>query len=71
MPQSVLWEKPQGKQDPIRLDKSYRILPRGIGLVIGCSTFPTWNGYPASSPAWRPATRSSSSPIPAPSCPSR
>ena len=46
VPQSVLWEKPQGKQDPIRLDKSYRILPRGIGLVIGCSTFPTWNGYP-------------------------
>lgn len=21
-------------------------MPRGIGLVIGCSTFPTWNGYP-------------------------
>ena len=46
VPQSVLWEKPQGKQDPIRLDKSFRLLPRGIGLVIGCSTFPTWNGYP-------------------------
>ena len=22
------------------------IVPRGIGLVIGCCTFPTWNGYP-------------------------
>ncbi len=46
VPRAVLWEKPQGKHDPLRLDKSYRILPRGLGLVIGCSTFPTWNGYP-------------------------
>ena len=22
------------------------IVPRGIGLVIGCCTFPTWNGFP-------------------------
>ena len=21
-------------------------MPRGVGLVIGCNTFPTWNGYP-------------------------
>lgn len=46
VPRDVLWEKPQGKHDPLRLDKSYRILPRGLGLVIGCSTFPTWNSYP-------------------------
>jgi phenylacetic acid degradation protein paaN len=29
------------------LDKSFRIVPRGVSLVIGCATFPTWNGYPA------------------------
>ena len=29
------------------LDKNWRIVPRGISLVIGCATFPTWNGYPA------------------------
>ena len=46
-PGSVRWEKPRGKGDPIRLDKTYTIVPRGIGLVIGCSTFPTWNSYPA------------------------
>jgi len=23
-----------------------RIVPRGIALVIGCNTFPTWNSYP-------------------------
>jgi phenylacetic acid degradation protein paaN len=46
-PGSVRWEKPRGKGEPIRLDKTYTIVPRGVGLVIGCSTFPTWNSYPA------------------------
>ncbi|MGB6105498.1 MAG: phenylacetic acid degradation protein PaaN [Pusillimonas sp.] len=40
------WEKPQGKHDPIKMQKRFTVVPRGIGLVIGCSTFPTWNGYP-------------------------
>lgn len=47
VPRSVNWSKPQGKGDPIVLDKTWRIVPRGISLVIGCATFPTWNGYPA------------------------
>jgi len=46
-PAHARWEKPQGKGDPIRLDKTFTIVPRGIGVVIGVSTFPTWNGYPA------------------------
>jgi phenylacetic acid degradation protein paaN len=46
VPGEATWEKPQGKHDPIRMRKRFRIVPRGIGLVIGCSTFPTWNGYP-------------------------
>ena len=45
-PRSALWEKPQGKNEPIRMEKTFRVVPRGIGLVIGCCTFPTWNGYP-------------------------
>ena len=28
------------------MEKHFRIVPRGVGLVIGCCTFPTWNGYP-------------------------
>ena len=40
------WEKPQGKRDPIVMEKHFTVVPRGIGLVIGCSTFPTWNSYP-------------------------
>ena len=43
---SAIWTKPQGKAAPIVLEKHWRIIPRGIGLVIGCQTFPTWNSYP-------------------------
>ena len=46
VPAQALWEKPQGKNEPIRMEKHYRIVPRGVALVIGCCTFPTWNGYP-------------------------
>jgi len=45
-PATAEWTKPQGKRDPITLRKSFTAVPRGIGLVIGCNTFPTWNGYP-------------------------
>ncbi|MFJ4321753.1 phenylacetic acid degradation protein PaaN [Streptomyces tricolor] len=45
-PQSTEWSKPQGKRDPLALAKTFTPVPRGIGLVIGCNTFPTWNGYP-------------------------
>jgi phenylacetic acid degradation protein paaN len=46
IPECALWEKPQGKNEPLRMEKRYRVVPRGIGVVIGCCTFPTWNGYP-------------------------
>src|SRR5262249_45444846 len=46
VPDKVTWEKPS-KGDPIKLDKTFRIIPRGIGAVVGVSTFPTWNAYPA------------------------
>jgi phenylacetic acid degradation protein paaN len=46
IPAQARWEKPQGKNDPVRMEKRFRIVPRGVALVIGCSTFPTWNGYP-------------------------
>ena len=46
VPAQAMWEKPQGKNEPVRMEKRFRIVPRGVALVIGCSTFPTWNGYP-------------------------
>jgi phenylacetic acid degradation protein paaN len=45
-PQRAIFEKPAGRGEPIRLEKSFRVIPRGVGLVIGCRTFPTWNSYP-------------------------
>jgi phenylacetic acid degradation protein paaN len=41
-PSRALWDKPMGKFN-IQLNKEWRAVPRGISLVIGCSTFPTWN----------------------------
>ena len=46
IPKTAYWEKPQGKNEPLKMEKRYRIVPRGISLVIGCCTFPTWNSYP-------------------------
>jgi phenylacetic acid degradation protein paaN len=43
---SALWEKPQGKRPPLRMVKEFTPVGRGIGVVIGCNTFPTWNSYP-------------------------
>jgi phenylacetic acid degradation protein paaN len=42
----ALWEKPQGKRPPARMTKRFAVVPRGVALVIGCNTFPTWNSYP-------------------------
>ena len=44
-PEEVLWDKPMGKYN-LRLHKSWRAVPKGIAVVIGCSTFPTWNSVP-------------------------
>ena len=42
----AVWEKPQGKRPPQRMTKKFTVVPRGVALVIGCNTFPTWNSYP-------------------------
>jgi len=41
-PSNALWDKPMGKYN-IQINKEWRAVPKGISLVIGCSTFPTWN----------------------------
>ncbi|NGO42243.1 phenylacetic acid degradation protein PaaN [Streptomyces ureilyticus] len=45
-PDTAEWTKPQGKREPLALNKQFMPVPRGIALLIGCNTFPTWNGYP-------------------------
>jgi phenylacetic acid degradation protein paaN len=47
-PRTALWEKPGPKPgtEPLRMEKTFTVVPRGIALVIGCNTFPTWNSWP-------------------------
>jgi len=45
-PAKTIWKKQVGKEEFVTLEKRYRVVPRGVALTIGCSTFPTWNGYP-------------------------
>jgi phenylacetic acid degradation protein paaN len=44
-PAAAEWTKP-AKGEPIRVAKTFHVVPRGVALVIGCNTFPTWNSYP-------------------------
>ncbi len=46
IPADAYWEKPQGKNPPLAMHKCFTVVPRGTGVVLGCCTFPTWNGYP-------------------------
>ncbi|HET6697875.1 MAG TPA: phenylacetic acid degradation protein PaaN [Nocardioidaceae bacterium] len=45
VPRTAVWEKP-GKRAPLRMEKTFTPVPRGVALVIGCNTFPTWNSWP-------------------------
>ncbi|WP_426050638.1 aldehyde dehydrogenase family protein [Brevundimonas sp. SL161] len=43
---SATWRRTfAGEQ--VTLGKTYVLVPRGVGLVICCASFPTWNAYPA------------------------
>ncbi|MBO1417829.1 phenylacetic acid degradation protein PaaN [Streptomyces sp. FH025] len=46
LPRRADWTKPQGKREPLVMTKEFTVVPRGLALLIGCNTFPTWNGYP-------------------------
>ncbi len=41
-PAKALWDKPMGKYN-LQINKEWRAVPKGVSVVIGCSTFPTWN----------------------------
>jgi phenylacetic acid degradation protein paaN len=45
-PGTAEWEKPAGRGETLKMTKTFHVVPRGIALVIGCNTFPTWNSYP-------------------------
>ena len=47
VPRYAKWERRFGAGAPVSLEKRFRLVPRGVGVVITCATFPQWNGYPA------------------------
>lgn len=47
VPTTAHWERRFGAGKAAKLDKEFRLIPRGVGVVITCATFPQWNGYPA------------------------
>jgi phenylacetic acid degradation protein paaN len=45
-PRSARWERQFGRAT-IQLDKTYRVVPRGVAVCFSCATFPTWNAFPS------------------------
>jgi phenylacetic acid degradation protein paaN len=46
VPASAVWERSFGST-PIRLEKRYQLVPRGVAVCFSCASFPTWNAYPS------------------------
>lgn len=40
------WERQFGSAK-IALDKTYRLMPRGVAVCFSCASFPTWNAWPS------------------------
>lgn len=47
VPGEARWQRQFGRDGVADLHKHYRLMPRGVGVVICCATFPLWNAYPA------------------------
>ena len=46
IPPRARWERRFGAAE-IALDKTYRIVPRGVAVCFACASFPTWNAWPS------------------------
>ncbi len=46
IPPEAVFERRFGGE-PVRLRKRYRLIPRGVAVVISCGSYPAWNAYPA------------------------
>ncbi|NIB43335.1 phenylacetic acid degradation protein PaaN [Pseudomaricurvus alkylphenolicus] len=47
VPATADWRRSFGGDGAAHLQKTYKIMPRGISVAVCCATFPLWNGYPA------------------------
>lgn len=46
VPYRATWEKPQGGALPLRIEKRYQTVARGVALNIAGAVAPTWSSYP-------------------------
>ncbi|MEU8108355.1 phenylacetic acid degradation protein PaaN [Nonomuraea muscovyensis] len=46
VPGSARWARAFGPST-VELTKRYRLVPRGVAVVVACASFPAWNVYPA------------------------
>jgi len=46
VPSAATWSRRFGTTRT-ELEKTYRLMPLGVALVIACASFPAWNAYPA------------------------
>ena len=46
VPPTARWERQFGPTN-IVLDKTYRLVPRGVAVCFTCASFPTWNAWPS------------------------
>lgn len=46
VPPRARWERRFGST-AVRLDKTYRRVPRGVAVCFTCASFPTWNAWPS------------------------
>ncbi|MEC8428963.1 MAG: aldehyde dehydrogenase family protein, partial [Pseudomonadota bacterium] len=47
VPQTADWQRTFGADGAAKLEKKFKLMPRGISVNVCCATFPLWNGYPA------------------------
>jgi phenylacetic acid degradation protein paaN len=46
VPRQARWERHFGSTR-IALDKTWRLVPRGVAVCFACASFPTWNAWPS------------------------
>lgn len=46
VPRRAQWSRDFGSAT-IHLEKTYRLVPRGVTVCFTCASFPTWNAYPS------------------------
>lgn len=46
IPTEAVFERRFGGET-VRLRKRYRLMPRGVAVVVSCGSYPAWNAYPA------------------------